>query len=125
MVDAWARLAEGFIYNEVEATTSQPEHELVYINTITENTTGTPNYDQLAIVGMNIRSSKEISTLNQFSVYVNEGIKRTSNFPEVLYDVLTNKRYGAGKIMSPAQIDKDSFDKATTWAYARRYFLHG
>jgi hypothetical protein len=125
MVDAWARLAEGFIYNEVEATTSQPEHELVYLNTITENTTGTPEYDNLAIVGMNIRSSKEISTLNQFSVYVNVGVKATSNFPEVLYDLLTNERYGAGKVMSPAQIDKDSFDEATTWAYNRRYFFDG
>ena len=125
MVDAWARLAEGFIYNEVTATTTKPEHEIVYINTITQNTTGTPNYDQLAIVGMNIRSSKEIATLNQFSVYVNQGIKATSNFPEVLYDVLTNKRYGAGKIMSPAQIDKKSFDDATAWAYDRRYFFDG
>ena len=125
MVDAWARLAESFIYSEVEATTSQPEHDLVYINTITQNTTETPNYDQLAIVGMNIRSSKEISTLNQFSVYVNQGVKATSNFPEVLYDVLTNERYGAGKIMSTAQVDKQSFDDATTWAYNRRYFFDG
>ena len=74
---------------------------------------------------MNIRSSKEIATLNQFSVYVNQGIKGTSNFPEVLYDVLTNERYGAGKIMSPAQIDKKSFDDATAWAYDRRYFFDG
>ena len=125
MVDAWARLAESFIYNEVEATTSQPEHEVVYINTITQNTAGVPNYDQMAIVGMNIRSSKEISTLNQFSVYVNQGINATSNFPEVLYDLLTNERYGAGKVMSPAQVDKQSFDDATTWAYDRRYFFDG
>ena len=125
MVDAWARLAEGFIYNEVTATTTKPEHEIVYINTITQNTTGTPDYDQLAIVGMHIRSSKEISTLNQFSVYVNQGINATSNFPEVLYDVLTNERYGAGKIMSTAQVDKQSFDDATTWAYNRRYFFDG
>ena len=74
---------------------------------------------------MNIRSSKEISTLNQFSVYVNVGLQATSNFPEVLYDLLTNERYGTGKIMSPAQIDKDSFDDATTWAYQRRYFFDG
>lgn len=125
MVDAWARLAEAFIYNEVTATTTQPEHEVVYLNTVSENTTGIPNYENLALVGLNLRSSKEISTLNQFSVYVNQGVKATSNFPEVLYDLLTNSRYGTGNIMSPTQINKESFDAATLWAFDRRYFFDG
>ena len=124
MVDAWARLAEGFMYNEVTATTTQPEHRVVYVNTISENEL-TPNYDDMAIVGMNIRASKEISSLSQFSVYVNQGIKATSNFPEVLYDLLTNSRYGTGQVLNPMQIDKASFDAATTWAYGRRYFFDG
>ena len=122
--DAWARLAESFIYNEITATTSQPEHQVVYLNCITENAT-TPNYDNLAIVGMNIRSSKEIKTLNQFSVYVNEGINATSNFSEVLYDLLTNDRYGTGQVLSPFQIDKASFENAEAWTASRRYFFDG
>ena len=125
IADTWARLAEGFMYSQITASTSQPEHQVVYLNTISENKTSIPRYDDIAIVGMNIRSSKEISTLNQFSVYVNAGVQATSNFPEVLYDLLTNERYGTGKIMSPAQIDKDSFDDATAWAYQRRYFFDG
>ncbi len=124
MVDAWARLAEGFMYNEVSATTTQPEHQIVYINTVSPNKE-TPDYADMAIVGMNITSSKEINSLNQFSVYVNQGVNSTSNFPEVFYDLLTNKRYGTGNIMSPAQIDKPSFDAATAWAYDRRYFFDG
>ena len=124
MVDAWARLAEGFMYNEVDATTTQPEHEIVYVNTVSPNKE-TPDYADMAIVGMNIRSSKEINSLSQFSVYVNQGVNSTSNFPEVFYDLLTNKRYGTGNVMSPAQIDKPSFDAATTWAYNRRYFFDG
>ena len=123
--DTWARLAEDFIYNEITASTAQPEHQVVYLNTISVNKTAIPRYEDMAIVGLNIRSSKEINTLNQFSVYANFGLQATSNFPEVLYDLLTNERYGAGKIMSPAQIDKDSFDDATTWAYQRRYFFDG
>ena len=123
--DTWARLAEDFIYNEITASTAQPEHQVVYLNTISVNKTAIPRYEDIAIVGLNIRSSKEINTLNQFSVYANFGLQATSNFPEVLYDLLTNERYGAGKIMSPAQIDKDSFDDATTWAYQRRYFFDG
>ena len=122
--DAYARLAESFIYNEISASTSQPEHQVVYINTITENAT-TPNYDNLAIVGMNIRSSKEIKTLNQFSVYVNSGINATSSFPEVMLDLLTNNRYGTGQVLSSAQIDQGSFTAAAAFTYNRRYFFDG
>jgi hypothetical protein len=122
--DAYARLAESFIYNEITASTSQPEHQVVYINSITTNTS-TPNYDNMAIVGMNIRSSKEIRTLNQFSVYVNSGINATSSFPEVLLDLLTNDRYGTGQVLSSAQIDQASFTAASTFTYNRRYFFDG
>lgn len=122
--DAYARLAESFIYNEITASTSQPEHQVVYINSITANTS-TPNYDNMAIVGMNIRSSKEIRTLNQFSVYVNSGINATSRFPEVLLDLLTNDRYGTGQVLSSAQIDQASFTAASTFTYNRRYFFDG
>ncbi len=124
MVDAWARLAEGFMYNEVQATTTQPEHTIVYLNTVSPNKE-TPDYADMAIVGMNITSSKEINSLNQFSVYVNQGIKSTSRFPEVLEDLLTNERYGAGKIMSPAQIDTASFAEASVWTTNRYYFFDG
>jgi len=122
--DAYARLAESFIYNEITASTSQPEHQVVYINSITANTS-TPNYDNMAIVGMNIRSSKEIRTLSQFSVYVNSGINATSSFPEVLLDLLTNNRYGTGQVLSSAQIDQASFTAASTFTYNRRYFFDG
>ena len=122
--DAYARLAESFIYNEITASTSQPEHQVVYINTITENTS-IPNYNNLAIVGMNIRSSKEIKTLNQFSVYVNSGINNTSSFPEVLLDLLTNERYGTGQVLSPGQVDQNSFAKASAFTQQRRYFFDG
>ena len=124
IADGWARLAEGFMYNEIDTTATQPEHSIVYVNTISPNV-AKPRYDNIAIVGMNIRSSKEITSLSQFSVYVNQGIQSTSNFPEVLSDLLTNDRYGTGQIMSPAQIDKPSFSMATAWAFNRRYFFDG
>ncbi len=122
--DEFARLAESFIYNEITTSASQPEHQVVYVNTIAENPTP-PQYDNMAIVGVNIRSSTEISRLNQFSVYVNEGIGATSNFPDVLYDLMTNDRYGTGKVLNPEQVDLDSFNAATAWTYARRYFFDG
>jgi len=122
--DEYARLAESFIYNEVTSSASQPEHQVVYVNTISENPS-TPNYDNMAIVGVNIRSSTEISRLDQFSVYVNQGIGGTSNFPDVLYDLMTNKRYGVGKVLNAEQVDLASFNEASTWTYRRRYFFDG
>jgi hypothetical protein len=122
--DEYARLAESFIYNEITTSATQPEHQVVYVNTIAENPS-VPNYDNMAIVGVNIRSSTEISRLDQFSVYVNEGIGATSNFPDVLYDLMTNDRYGVGKVLNSEQVDLDSFNTATAWTYARRYFFDG
>ena len=122
--DAWGRLAESFYYSEVTASTSQPEHSIVYINTISENSS-VPEYDNMALVGMNIRSSTEISSLQQFSVYINQGINQTSAFPEVLYDLLTNDRYGTGAVLNAAQVDQESFDAAAIWTNYRRYFFDG
>lgn len=122
--DAWARCSEAFFYNEITSTASQPEHQVVYVNTIAENAS-TPNYDDMAIVGVNIRSSTEISQLQQFSVYVNEGVGATSDFPDVLYDLMTNKRYGVGKVLNAEQVDLNSFNEASAWTYGRRYFFDG
>ncbi len=123
-VDAFGRVAESFIYNEITTSASQPEHAVVYINTVTANKL-VPEYSNLALVGLNVRSSKEINQLSQFSVYVNKGIGSTSNFPEILYDLLTNKRYGTGKVVSLEQIDKASFDYCREWAAQRKYFFDG
>lgn len=122
--DAYARLAEAFIYNEISTSASQPEHQIVYVNTIAENTTP-PQYDDMALVGVNIRSSTEISRLDQFSVYVNQGLGATSNFPDVLYDLMTNNRYGVGSVLNPEQVDQQSFADASVWTYNRRYFFDG
>jgi hypothetical protein len=119
-----ARMAEFFMYSEITTSATGPEHEVVYVNTQTPNDVA-PNYSHLAMVGMNIRSSQEINSLQQFSVYCNQGIGSTNKFPEVLYDLMTNTRYGAGKILNAEQIDKDSFDDAATFCESRRYFFDG
>ena len=89
--DAYARVAESFIFEELQASTGQPEHQIVYVNTQTENRV-IPDYANLAMVGLNIRSSTEITQLQQFSVYCDQGINSTNRFPDVLKDLLTNRR---------------------------------
>ena len=122
--DRWARLAEAFIYNELTTSASQPEHQVVYVNTIQDNPT-VPSYENMAVVGINIRSSTEIQRLDQFSVYVNQGIGSTSRFPDVLYDLMTNTRYGAGAVLNSRQVDRQSFEDAAVWTTHRRYFFDG
>ena len=122
--DAFARAAEYFIFEELTSSANNPEHEIVYVDTQSTNAK-TPEYSNIAMVGMNIRSSREITALQQFSVYCDKGINSTNLFPEVLLDMLTNKRYGTGKILNSNQIDVESFEEMAKWCEARRYFFDG
>lgn len=133
--DAWGRLAEAFIYEEIDASASgSPEHEIVYVNEIVENT-GTPSYPGIAIIGLNIRSSFEWSQFRQLSAYISAGVqvRRLLNglstgashlFPDVALDRLTNSKYGPGRITDDL-IDFQSFLESAQWCQDRRYFFDG
>jgi hypothetical protein len=131
--DAFARMGESFIFNEITTSANNPEHQIVYVNTQTSNASP-PQYSNLALIGLNIRSSTEINQLQQFSVYVEQGIQveatngifeSTNRFPDVLFDLLTNQRYGTGSILNSQQIDQASFDAAADFCESRFYFFDG
>jgi hypothetical protein len=136
MTDAWGKVAEAFPYDEIQTTVSEsPEHEVVYINLISENNTA-PLYDNLSILGLNIRAAQQWSQLSQVSTYVNQGraVRRLLNsdspgasnlFPDILRDLLLSERFGMGESISEAQIDVESFRKAAYWCAVRRYFFDG
>jgi len=123
-VDRYARIAEFFIINEITNSAANFEHDIVYLNTQTTNIVP-PNYSNLALVGLNIRSSREVNQLQQFSVYCEQGLGSTNRFPDVLKDLLTNKRYGSGGILNPQQIDDVSFETAAQFCEDRLYFFDG
>lgn len=124
-VDRYAKLAEVFPHDEVTCTAQQgPEHEISYVNIFAPNATA-PGYDDLTIVGMNVRAGPELTQLAQFSGYVLRGLRDTHLFPEVLEDLLTNPDYRSTATVPAAQIDSTSFDAAATWTQARRYFFDG
>ena len=125
MADPYARLAEAFNYNQLTTSVGgNPEHELVYINLVQPNVTE-PLYEGLALIGMNIRASREFANLSQFSVYMNRGLGGFHDFPSVLRDLLTNDRFGVGEIVSPEQIDNAAFTAATTFTNSRNYYFDG
>jgi hypothetical protein len=123
-VDAYARIAEAFTYSDVSNSASQPEHVISYVNIIDDNDVP-PQYDGMAIVGLNIRSTKEIRTLDQVSVYVERGVIDSHLFPDVFFDLLTNPVYGTGGFFDANQIDQPSFAESAQWTNARRYFFDG
>jgi hypothetical protein len=123
-IDQWGKLAEQFIYEEVSTSTQGPEHEIVYLNEIVSNP-NPPTYANLALIGLNLRSSTEWQQFSQFSCYVTGGIGNTHLFPEILEDLLTNDRFGLGHAISAQQIDSDSFAAATTWCSERGYYFDG
>ena len=123
-VDAFARVAEAFTYADIQNSTNQPEHSISYVNLIQENESN-PDYNDLAIVGLNIRSTKEIRQLDQVSVYVQRGVIDSHLFPDVFKDLLTNSVYGTGGFFSGMQIDNASFAAAATFTEGRRYFYDG
>ena len=123
-VDRYARIAEAFIYDGISTTASEPEHKISYINIISDNT-ATPDYDDMSLVGLNIRSSKELRSLDQLSVYCTQGVIDSHLFPDVFYDLLTKDRYGTGEFFDERQIDKGSFNAAADWTKSRKYFFDG
>jgi len=130
-IDDYAKLAEMFVYPEISTTAEGgPEHEIVYVNEIVPNESA-PAYDDLALVGINIRSSAEWQQFAQFSSYVTGGKEctrmlggfgATHLFPDVLYDLMTNTRYGAGSFIKSYMIDTTEFATAAQWCLDRKYF---
>lgn len=137
MTDDWGRLAEAFAYDEIQASTANgPEHEVVYVNTISQNNLAkVPNYSSMHIIGLNIKAATEWSQFSQFSAYITGGMKinrfltndngPSHLFPDVLRALLLSTRYGAGAAVSPQQLDLPSFERAANFCRARRYYYDG
>lgn len=132
--DAWGKLAEAFVYDEIQSSATQPEHEIVYVNEIVQNPT-VPLYDGIATFGVNALSAYEWQQFSQLSGYVTGGteVRRLLNdltegpshlLPDLALDRLTNPKYGP-KNISDEQISLDTFRQAAQWCYDRRYFFDG
>lgn len=133
-IDDYGKLAETFVYSEISSTAdSGPEHNIVYVNEIVPNSTA-PLYNNLALAGINIRSSAEFQQFSQFSAYVTGGREctrllggtgATHLFPDILYDLMTNERFGAGSFVKNYMIDSTEFTAAAQWCQDRKYFYDG
>ena len=112
-----------------------PEHSIVYVNEIVR-TEGNDRatYENLAYAGLRVDSSKEWTNFTQFSAYIQQGIRikkpgggtgATSLFPDIAYALLTDKRLGAGKVISENAVNKDNLAIASKFCKANKYFWDG
>ena len=123
-IDSWGKLAELFAYEEVTASVGSPEHEIVYVNQVSPNET-VPSYFRLGLLGLNLRSSQEITQLSQISAYISKGLGPTHRWPDILRILLLNDSYGVGSVLSEQQVDRESFDKMAARTEAFRWFWDG
>ena len=123
-------LLQDFWYYAADTTShaNEPEHQLCYCNEYVENASSwysnpSKQYENLAYAGLIVQSAKEISSFSSFSAYFTEGIeverltesgskRATNNFPEIAYNLLTNRRYGVGEFIGNNSVDKDRFKVA-------------
>ena len=120
---------------------NQPEHNITWINEYVENSDDwynneTHQYEHLSHAGLICRSSTEVNTFSNFSAYFTEGIRvqkligssaegATNNFPEIVYDLLTNRRYGIGEYIGKNAIDEPSLRTAAAFCDANGFYWDG
>jgi len=136
--DGW----QDFVVYDTEQPSNQtaPEHEVVNVNEITAariNGAGfTPVYDDLAYAGIRLNSGVEWTNFSQLSAYFKDGIEvekllppfgtdSTNLFPEIVFDLLINKKYGLGESVGKLQINRDEMQDAAQFCLGNQFFWDG
>jgi hypothetical protein len=122
-VDAYAKVAELFWYNEVTSNSTQPSMRIAYVNQFSKNC-NLPTYDGLTLLGMTLRASGS-GDLGQISAFINSGTNDTSSIGDKIYDLLTNQEWGAGSTIPAALVDQASFDAASARSDGLLHFYDG
>ena len=115
-----------------------PEHEIVYVNEQSSLGASPPyatNNAGIANVALRLSSSKEWNSFSQFSAYIKKGIKvkrlidnttgATNLFPEIVYALLTERRFGLANSIGVSSVDKDRMTIAAKFCEANRFYWDG
>jgi hypothetical protein len=138
-----------------------PEHSIVFCNELIEqfdpnagqdgSESPIPKYPGLALTGIKLLNSKEWTSFNSLSAYIQHGhmVERlfsdkapspfdrsdtsstvgtkgaTHLFPEIAYHLLTDQDFGAGELIGAASVDRDAMEKAARFCQANGFFWDG
>ena len=114
-----------FVLRTNEETTSDYEADRVQTFTVQEIKAGNENYPNCALLGLKIKATNQLYGGSPDVSAVVKGLKvknlktgvvEWSNNPAwILYDILTNTRYGAGSFFDTSVIDEQSFKDAADY----------
>ena len=133
----------------------EPEHEIVYVNELTRNTT-TPTYTKMTTAGLLIKASRNFTKLDQLRTWLPKGIhvKRLHPQPntyensnrnsptygqrhgpsnlltDLIYFLLTDDVTGAGKLLqmtpsNPVLIDEPAFKNTSKFLRRNNLYFNG
>ena len=128
-------VADVYLYDQQEGShQNEPEHQVVYINEQRVNEI-IPQYDNMALIGLQLRSGKEWNDFTNFSYYakqgcrvtklVNSGSSATNLFPEILLHLLRAPLSGAGSLVPDNMIDYGGFTRACQMCLNNKLFYDG
>ena len=132
-----------------KSNSSQPEHEIVYINEVQENKK-IPSFERLTLAGFSLKAGRSFTRLDQLRVYLKSGIpverlhpKRREAYgdnaligpsnllTDLFYYLMTNQDGGgAGALLGQSRksnylIDKEALVKTSRFLFANRLFFNG
>ena len=127
-------ISDYVVYDsEKSSHLDNPEHEIVYVNE--QVSQEVPQYDNLAISGLRINSSKEWTTFSNLSAFFKRGtvVKRlvtggqdaTNLLPEIAYALLTDGTIGAGTLIGAEQVDRERMKEAALFCQANDFTWDG
>ena len=134
---------------------NQAEHEIVFINELKKNLDSwyadeSKQYSRLCYAGMTIAASPDFSNLSDVSAYFTKGIiverlrdmtggdfdseslpgrpselRPTNIFPEIAYDLLTNKSRGAGELVGRGEVHEGRMRRAALFCKSNGFTWDG
>ena len=134
---------------------NDPEHEIVYVNELKKNEDSwyadkSKHYSRLCYAGLTIAATRDFSNLSDVSAYFTKGIQverltemtgggfdteslpgrpsqvnSTNLFPEIAYDLLTNKVRGAGELVGRGEVHEGRMRRAARFCQANGFFWDG
>ena len=139
--ELYTQVSDCSHYDEVEKSCdSGPEHAISYVNEAVseadEEGDGIPHYDDLAMMGLSIKSGPQLTNIEQPRVWINGGVqveRLTTNgvqgvsnlFSDLLYYLLTDKSQGVGEVVPPELVDKESFKNAGLFLLENKIHCNG
>ena len=122
-------------YTELQKSNeSGPEHEIVWVNEYISNES-LAEYNDMSTIGFTVKSSGEISGIEQLRLWSGTGIpvtrliegdnKPSNLFADLVFYLLKNTNQGVGNVVPVELVDEDSLRATARFLRANKIFYDG